>query len=129
MGPGSEIRDPEKPNFGSRIQGKKGTGSRIRIRNTSFLLRKDFEDYADLLEAEEGEEEDEYAHQGQRLAQAGRDQRCVFKCFELLKPSKLVTCNCNQCFGSSLVPESIAFPDSGSRNAKMEPRKERKNWS
>jgi hypothetical protein len=33
--PGSEIRDPEKPHSGSRIQGSKGTGSRIRIRNTA----------------------------------------------------------------------------------------------
>ncbi len=32
--PGSEIRDPEKTYSGSRIQGQKGTGSRIRIRNT-----------------------------------------------------------------------------------------------
>jgi hypothetical protein len=34
--PGSEIRDPEKihPGSGSRIQGVKNTGSRIRIRNT-----------------------------------------------------------------------------------------------
>ncbi len=31
--PGSEIRDPEKPYPGSR--GQKGTGSRIRIRNTA----------------------------------------------------------------------------------------------
>jgi hypothetical protein len=30
--PGSEIRDPEKTHSGSR--GQKGTGSRIRIRNT-----------------------------------------------------------------------------------------------
>jgi hypothetical protein len=37
MGLGSEIRDPEKPfpNPGSR--GQKGTGSRIRIRNTVFF--------------------------------------------------------------------------------------------
>jgi hypothetical protein len=40
--PGSEIRDPrfrirdpEKTYSGSRIQGQKGTGSRIRIRNTA----------------------------------------------------------------------------------------------
>ncbi len=32
--PGSEIRDPEKTYSGSRSQ--KGTGSRIRIRNTAF---------------------------------------------------------------------------------------------
>jgi hypothetical protein len=32
--PGSEIRDPEKTYSGSRIQGQKGTGSRIQIRNT-----------------------------------------------------------------------------------------------
>jgi hypothetical protein len=32
--PGSEIRDPEKTYPGSR--GQKGTGSRIRIRNTGF---------------------------------------------------------------------------------------------
>jgi hypothetical protein len=32
-GPGSEIRDPEKTYPGSRDQ--KGTGSRIRIRNTA----------------------------------------------------------------------------------------------
>jgi hypothetical protein len=34
--PGSEILDPEKihPGSGSRIQGVKSTGSRIRIRNT-----------------------------------------------------------------------------------------------
>ncbi len=32
--PESEIRDPEKTYSGSRIQGQKGTGSRIRIRNT-----------------------------------------------------------------------------------------------
>jgi hypothetical protein len=34
--PESEIRDPEKTYSGSRIQGSKGTGSRIRIRNTDF---------------------------------------------------------------------------------------------
>jgi hypothetical protein len=36
--PGSEIRDPEKTYSGSRIpgsRGQKGTGSRIRIRNTA----------------------------------------------------------------------------------------------
>jgi hypothetical protein len=33
--PGSEIRDPEKTHSGSR--GQKGTGSRIRIRNTGFI--------------------------------------------------------------------------------------------
>jgi hypothetical protein len=32
---GSEIQDPEKTYSGSRIQGQKGTGSRIRIRNTA----------------------------------------------------------------------------------------------
>jgi hypothetical protein len=32
--PGSQIRDPEKTYSGSRIQGSKSTGSRIRIRNT-----------------------------------------------------------------------------------------------
>jgi hypothetical protein len=31
--PGSEIRDPGKTYSRSRIQGSKGTGSRIRIRN------------------------------------------------------------------------------------------------
>jgi hypothetical protein len=35
--PGSEIQDPEKTYSGSRIQGQKGTRSRIRIRNTGFL--------------------------------------------------------------------------------------------
>jgi hypothetical protein len=71
MGLGSGIRDPEKPipDPGSRAPAP-GSGSA-----TLLFLRKDFEDYADLLEADEGEEE--YAHQGQRLAQAGRDQRCV----------------------------------------------------
>jgi hypothetical protein len=33
--PGSEIRDPEKTYSGSR--GQKGTGSRIRIRNTGIF--------------------------------------------------------------------------------------------
>jgi hypothetical protein len=37
---GSEIRDPEKTYSGSRIQGSKSTGSRIRIRNTGIKLRK-----------------------------------------------------------------------------------------
>jgi hypothetical protein len=32
--PRSGIRDPEKTYSGSRIRGQKGTGSRIRIRNT-----------------------------------------------------------------------------------------------
>jgi hypothetical protein len=38
---GFGIRDPEKaiPDPGSRIQGKKDTGSRIRIRNTEFFMR------------------------------------------------------------------------------------------
>jgi hypothetical protein len=36
--PGSEIRDPEKTYSGSRDQ--KGTGSRIRIRNTDGSMRK-----------------------------------------------------------------------------------------
>ncbi len=78
--PGPEIRDPEKkpiPDPGHRIPDPYPQ---------HFFLRKDFEDYADLLEADEGEEE-EYAHQGQRLAQAGRDQRCVFKLF--LNPIKI----------------------------------------
>jgi hypothetical protein len=35
---GSEIRDPEKTYSGSR--GQKGTGSRIRIRNTARKVRK-----------------------------------------------------------------------------------------
>jgi len=37
--PGSEIRDPEKTYswLRIRVQGQKGTGSRIRIRNTAFL--------------------------------------------------------------------------------------------
>jgi hypothetical protein len=35
--PESEIRDPEKTYSGSRIQGQKGIGSRIRIRNTGFF--------------------------------------------------------------------------------------------
>jgi hypothetical protein len=40
---GSEIRDPEKTYSGSRIRdpgsrGQKGTGSRIRIRNTEWSL-------------------------------------------------------------------------------------------
>jgi hypothetical protein len=34
MGLGSEIRDPEKTYSGARTRGQKGTGSRIRIRNT-----------------------------------------------------------------------------------------------
>jgi hypothetical protein len=34
--PGSEIRDPEKTYPGSR--GQKGTGSRIRIRNTDLQI-------------------------------------------------------------------------------------------
>ncbi len=34
---GSEIRDPEKTYSGSRIQGQKGIGSRIRIRNPGFF--------------------------------------------------------------------------------------------
>jgi hypothetical protein len=34
MGLGSGIRDPEKTYSGSRTRGQKGTGSRIRIRNT-----------------------------------------------------------------------------------------------
>jgi hypothetical protein len=43
--PGSEIRDPEKTYSGSRIpdpgsRGQKGTGSRIRIRNTDYLSLK-----------------------------------------------------------------------------------------
>ncbi len=37
LGPGSEIRDPEKTYPGSR--GQKGTGSWIRIRNTGIELR------------------------------------------------------------------------------------------
>ncbi len=36
MGLGSGIRDPEKTYSGSRIQGSKDTGSRIRIRNTEI---------------------------------------------------------------------------------------------
>ncbi len=36
--PGSEIRDPEKPIPDRGSRGQKGTGSRIRIRNTD--LRK-----------------------------------------------------------------------------------------
>jgi hypothetical protein len=39
MGLGSEIRDPEKIYSGSRIQGQKGTGSRIRIRNTGNVKK------------------------------------------------------------------------------------------
>ncbi len=38
MGFGSEIRDPEKTYSGSRIQDQKGTGSRIRIRNTAKIF-------------------------------------------------------------------------------------------
>ncbi len=38
MGLGSEIRDPEKTYSGSRIQGQKGTGSRIRIRKTAYAV-------------------------------------------------------------------------------------------
>ncbi len=42
MGLGSGIRDPEKTYSGSR--GQKGTGSRVRIRNTdyysSFVFKK-----------------------------------------------------------------------------------------
>ncbi len=34
--PGYEIRDPEKTH--SRSRGQKGTGSRIRIRNTAFKI-------------------------------------------------------------------------------------------
>jgi hypothetical protein len=75
--PKSEILDPEKP--------IPDAGHRIPDPDPQhFFLRKDFEDYADLLEADEGEGEEEYAHEGQRLAQAGRDQRCVFKCFDFL---------------------------------------------
>jgi hypothetical protein len=37
MGLGSEIRDPEKTFL--RFKGQKGTGSRIRIRNTVFNTR------------------------------------------------------------------------------------------
>jgi hypothetical protein len=40
MGLGSKIRNPEKTYSGSRIQGQKGSGSRIRIRNTA--LKKNF---------------------------------------------------------------------------------------
>jgi hypothetical protein len=36
MGMGSEIRDPEKTYSGSGSRGQKGTGSRIRIRNTAI---------------------------------------------------------------------------------------------
>ncbi len=43
MGLGSEIRDPEKTYSGSRIQGTKGTGSRILIRNIVKLLKFIFE--------------------------------------------------------------------------------------
>jgi hypothetical protein len=77
MGLGSGTRDP-----GSGKKPIPDPGHRIPDPDPQhFFLRKDFEDYADLLEADEGEEE-EYAHQGQRLAQAGRDQRCVpKKCF------------------------------------------------
>ncbi len=35
--PGSEVRDPEKTHSGSR--GQKGTGSRIRIRNTARWVK------------------------------------------------------------------------------------------
>jgi hypothetical protein len=37
---GSEIQDPEKTYSGSRIQGQKGTGSRIRIRNTGSCIAR-----------------------------------------------------------------------------------------
>ncbi len=37
MGLGSEIRDPEKNLSRIRVQGQKGTGSRIRIRNTDLF--------------------------------------------------------------------------------------------
>jgi hypothetical protein len=37
--PGSEIRDPEKTYPGSGSRGQKGTGSRIRIRNTGIIER------------------------------------------------------------------------------------------
>jgi hypothetical protein len=40
MGLVSKIRNPEKTYSGSRIQGQKGSGSRIRIRNTA--LKKKF---------------------------------------------------------------------------------------
>jgi hypothetical protein len=36
--PGSEIRDPEKPIPDPGSRGQKGTGSRIRIRNTAFYM-------------------------------------------------------------------------------------------
>jgi hypothetical protein len=44
MGVGSGIRNPvptypKKTNSGTRIQGQKGTGSRIRIRNTGWYGR------------------------------------------------------------------------------------------
>ena len=43
----------------------------------SYLsFRNDFEDYSDLLEV--GVEEEEYTQQGQQLAHAGMDPRCVF---------------------------------------------------
>ncbi len=74
---GFGIRDPRS---GIRKKPAPDPGHRIPDPDPQhFFLRKDFEDYADLLEADEGEEEDEYAHQGQRLAQAGRDQSCVPK--------------------------------------------------
>jgi hypothetical protein len=39
LDPRSEIRDPEKNLFRIRVQGQKGTGSRIRIRNTGMCVR------------------------------------------------------------------------------------------
>ncbi len=39
---GSEIRDPEKTYPGSRIHGSIGTGSRIRIRNTTQAENTNF---------------------------------------------------------------------------------------
>jgi hypothetical protein len=68
-GPGSEIRDPEKPIPDPGSRGKKSTGSRIRIRNTekkdriqtfelkavkicphkSFIIRVVLSNIADLL--------------------------------------------------------------------------------
>jgi hypothetical protein len=48
---GSEIRDPEKTFSGSRIpdpgfRGQKGTGSRIRIRNTAIHYFNSFAPFA-----------------------------------------------------------------------------------
>jgi len=73
MGLGSEIREPEKTYCGSGSRGQKGTGSRIRIRNTAVATPSHSpENSLDDVAVEAGEHDLEVGHGLAKVQLRGR---------------------------------------------------------